>query len=92
VEGTNSPEGSRSTTLCNKKYLKFRSGETKTIICNANTFGQYVKLSLPGKKRILTLCEVEVYGFKGKRIASLKCTTGKHSRLLSLINDKYRQL
>lgn len=25
--------------------------------------GRYVTLSLPGKKRILTLCEVEVYGY-----------------------------
>ena len=70
MEGTNSPEGSHSTTLCTNKYLRFRSGETKTIICNADTYGQFVKLSLPGKNRILSLCEVEVYGFKGKRIAS----------------------
>lgn len=25
--------------------------------------GRYVTLSLPGKARILTLCEVEVYGY-----------------------------
>ena len=69
VEAANSPEGSLSTTLCTTRYLTFRIGETKRIKCDANTHGQYVKLSLPGKGRILTLCEVEVYGAKGKRFA-----------------------
>jgi len=66
VEATNSPGYSHSTTLCTKKHLRFRKGETKTIKCDADTHGQYVKLSLPGDHRILTLCEVEVYGGTGK--------------------------
>ena len=69
MEAVNSPEGSQSSTLCTSRYLKFRRGESKRIKCDANTHGQYVKLSLPGKGRILTLCEVEVYGSKGKRFA-----------------------
>lgn len=67
VEAANSPEGSQSSTLCTNKYLKFRQGEIKTIQCNANTFGKYVKLSLPGHNRTLSLCEVEVFGSRGKR-------------------------
>ena len=66
VEATNSPGDSHSSTLCTNGHLRFRTGETKTIKCDADTHGQYVKLSLPGNNRILTLCEVEVYGGTGK--------------------------
>ena len=37
-------------------------GASKVIRC-PNMAGRFLTITIPGKKKILTLCEVEVYGF-----------------------------
>lgn len=71
VVASSSPSGHKYSTSCTKHYLKFRRGETKRISCQANTFGKYVRISVPGNRTTLSLCEVEVYGSKGKRVSQL---------------------
>uniref|UniRef100_A0A8B9GT03 Fucolectin tachylectin-4 pentraxin-1 domain-containing protein n=1 Tax=Astyanax mexicanus TaxID=7994 RepID=A0A8B9GT03_ASTMX len=43
----------------------YNNGNSNTRYCNSrfNVSGRYVTVILPGQGRILTLCEVEVYGF-----------------------------
>ncbi|KAI0230499.1 hypothetical protein LSAT2_019169 [Lamellibrachia satsuma] len=67
VVASSSPSGHKYSTSCTKHYLKFRRGETKRISCQANTFGKYVRISVPGNRTTLSLCEVEVYGSKDSR-------------------------
>ena len=50
--------------LCAK--LAFTSGEMRRVFCAKDLKGRYVLISLQGDNRILTLCEVEVYGVPGK--------------------------
>ena len=37
------------------------SGETKSFYCDPPLVGQYVFIRIPGKRKFLTICEVEVY-------------------------------
>ena len=37
------------------------SGETKTFYCLPRLVGQFVYVRVPGIRKILTVCEVEVY-------------------------------
>ena len=37
------------------------SGETKSFYCLRPLVGQFVYVRVPGKGKILTVCEVEVY-------------------------------
>lgn len=38
------------------------NGISKVITCPENLVGKYVTIRIPGKNKILALCEVEVYG------------------------------
>ena len=38
------------------------TAETKSFSCEANAIGSSLKIIIPGKKRILTLCEVIAFG------------------------------
>ncbi|KAG7235847.1 hypothetical protein INR49_002106 [Caranx melampygus] len=40
------------------------AGETATVTLDHRVEGRYVSVVLPGSKRMLTLCEVEVYGYR----------------------------
>uniref|UniRef100_UPI0037E83F8B uncharacterized protein n=1 Tax=Semicossyphus pulcher TaxID=241346 RepID=UPI0037E83F8B len=40
------------------------AGSSFTLTLNSEIAGRYVTIFLPGAKRILTLCEVEVYGYR----------------------------
>ena len=37
------------------------SGETKSFYCDPPLVGQYVFIRIPGNRKILSICEVEVY-------------------------------
>lgn len=39
-------------------------GETITVKMDSHVEGRYVSVVLPGARRMLTLCEVEVYGYR----------------------------
>ena len=39
------------------------AGQTMTFTCNGME-GRYVTVVIPGQKKVLTLCEVEVFGTK----------------------------
>lgn len=43
---------------------KIVQGETFTLTLTDHVEGRYVTLVLPGSHRILTVCEVEVYGYR----------------------------
>ncbi|XP_063055978.1 fucolectin-like [Engraulis encrasicolus] len=40
------------------------AGRFQTFTLTENNVGRYVNVLLPGEKRLLTLCEVEVYGYR----------------------------
>ncbi len=65
VVASESPDASGTSMLCTRDRLRFGRGETKHIACKKNTSGRYVKISLPGKHKMLALCEVEVYAPMG---------------------------
>ena len=44
------------------EYYSLGNGETRKIVCPAPMKGRYVIIRIPGNKKILSLCEVEVYG------------------------------
>ncbi|KAK1799075.1 hypothetical protein P4O66_007341 [Electrophorus voltai] len=44
------------------KVSSLCAGQTKTFFCRRLIEGRYVTIVVPGENRILTLCEVEVYG------------------------------
>ncbi|KAG1937877.1 uncharacterized protein LOC120461218 [Pimephales promelas] len=46
----------------------FPGGETYSYLCNGMV-GRYVNVHLPGDQKILTLCEVEVYGYLAENLA-----------------------
>ena len=55
--------------ICHKHRGYPRAAETITVTCHAammTTLARYVYVYLEGKDRILTLCELEVYGHRGK--------------------------
>jgi len=53
----NDPHPEVCATLAIKKRLAFT--------CVVATRGTFVKITMPGKKRMLVLCQVEIYGHPG---------------------------
>lgn len=45
------------------KFSHVGAGKSSSVNFSDRVVGRYVTLTLPGSKRILTLCEVEVYGY-----------------------------
>ena len=41
------------------------TGETKSFYCDPPIVGRYVSVIIPGTRKILTICEVEVYSMRG---------------------------
>ena len=57
-----------SSQVCHRHRGYPGPGETVTITCHAamaTTLARYVYVYLEGDRRILTLCELEVYGHQG---------------------------
>ena len=52
----------------------FGAADVKRITCDSGTKGRYVKISLPGVRKILAMAEVEVYS---------STAPGKHSNLIN---------
>ncbi|EDO38602.1 predicted protein, partial [Nematostella vectensis] len=46
--------------MCGSSY-SIPTGGNSSIICSPLLTGRYVNIRIPGKDKILTLCEVEVY-------------------------------
>ena len=52
---------------CARVAGQLNKGETRRISCTRGVIGNIVKVRLTGKHhQILTLCEVEVFGIRGK--------------------------
>ena len=66
IMASNSPKVMKSSTFCTTEHLRFKMDETKEISCKNGTRGRYVRLSLVGPEKTLSMCEVEVYGTPGK--------------------------
>uniref|UniRef100_A0A8B9GWX8 Fucolectin tachylectin-4 pentraxin-1 domain-containing protein n=1 Tax=Astyanax mexicanus TaxID=7994 RepID=A0A8B9GWX8_ASTMX len=47
------------------------AGKSQTFTLNQGVSGRYVNVIIPGKKRILTLCEVEVFGYHPSQVKNL---------------------
>ncbi|XP_035665405.1 uncharacterized protein LOC118408655 [Branchiostoma floridae] len=48
-------------TRCGYRHYRFHPTDTERVVDCPLLYGRYVGIRLPGKNRILTLCEVEVY-------------------------------
>ena len=60
------------TLKCASVAGKLNKAETRSISCKQGAIGNIVMVRLPSKKRqMLTLCEVEVYGTRGKTKSSV---------------------
>ena len=62
--------------LCAQVEGPFQLGETRHVHCSQDVVGRYVIISLPGNEEILTLCEVQVYGVRGRAIMGDKQRAG----------------
>ena len=59
-------------TVCATVGASFELGETRRIRCHTNVYGNVVKVQLNGvSRRILSLCEVKVYGLYSKLLTLL---------------------
>jgi len=80
---------------CAKVAAKLGKGETRRISCTRGAIGNIAKIRMTGtntKGLILTLCEVEVYGIRGK-IARRKYLYYKTMLLMSfpyVFNDEIK--
>ena len=60
-------------------------GATKSIACRAKAIGRYVAIKLR-TKNYLTLCEVRVFGKKGKRMFDVHLNSARRERMKLLKN------
>lgn len=60
LKGNTTDKGGVFNDLC-ASGLKVPQGKGKYFRCNSTLYGRYVYIRIPGRKEILTLCEVEVY-------------------------------
>ena len=59
-------------TICANVGTSFGLGETRRIPCHPNVYGKVVKVQLNGvSRRVLSLCEVEVYGLYSELLTLL---------------------
>ncbi|XP_062523278.1 uncharacterized protein LOC134197940 [Corticium candelabrum] len=58
---------------CISKMWNVPKGATHTVMCNAGygVKGRYVNLLIPGDNKILTFCELMVFGTRDKQVGSL---------------------
>lgn len=59
-KGNSTDRGGSSNDLC-ASGLSVPEGKGKFFRCNFPVYGRYVYIRIPGTRKILTLCEVEVY-------------------------------
>ena len=45
--------------------LSLANGETKSFYCDPPIVGRFVSVVIPGTRKILSICEVEVYSIRG---------------------------
>ena len=56
----NNQTGGQSNASCGGT-LSMVTGETKSFYCAPRLLGQFVYVRIPGKRKIISICEVEVY-------------------------------
>ena len=44
--------------------LSMANGETKSFYCDPPIVGRYVSVVIPGTRKLLSICEVEVYSIR----------------------------
>ena len=59
LTGNSLVNNGNNNTICGDQ-LPIYTGQTKTFVCKQPIKGRYVNIHLPGYRRTLTLCEVEV--------------------------------
>ena len=60
LQGNETTSGGANNHLC-ADNIRIPQGSSKTYGCRPKVYGRYLYIRIPGSKRILTLCEVEVY-------------------------------
>ena len=60
LQGNETTNGGANNHLC-ADNIRIPQGDSKTYGCRPKVYGRYLYIRIPGSKRILTLCEVEVY-------------------------------
>ena len=60
---TRSGNDTSSYTYCGRT-LSLANGETKPFYCDPPTVGRYVYVVIPGTRKYLSICEVEVYSVR----------------------------
>lgn len=58
----NSATNTGNFALCHHHVGQLGAGETKTISCDSDVIGRFLRITLTGSNLALTLCEVEVRG------------------------------
>jgi len=59
-KGNSDQRGGQGNPSCGGIHT-MNSGETNSFYCDPRLVGQYVFIRIPGNRKVLTICEVEVY-------------------------------
>ena len=60
LQGNTTTNGGANNSLC-ANNIQIPRGGSKTYSCRPKAYGRYLYIRIPGRNKILTLCEVEVY-------------------------------
>ena len=60
LQGNETANGGANNSLC-ADNIQIPQGGSKTYSCRPKAYGRYLYIRIPGRNKILTLCEVEVY-------------------------------
>jgi len=61
-----SPSKIQQARQCSRRSLTFYSGKRKHVRCSKGTVGRYVRLTMARSNTRLSVCEVQIYGKRGK--------------------------
>ena len=60
LQGNETANGGANNHLC-ADNIRIPQGDSKTYVCRPKVYGRYLYIRIPGNRKTLTLCEVEVY-------------------------------
>ena len=84
-----SPLNSVSPTPCAKIHDALKPGSLKSVKCSPGSEGRYVTISFTGKRRVLSLAQVLVYGESGMLIMQYYYRTTSIYRMVSTTVAKH---
>ena len=62
LQGNKTANGGADNSLC-ASNIQIPARSSKTYFCGPKAYGRYLYIRIPGIRRFLTLCEVEVYSY-----------------------------